>query len=51
VVLSADEVVAFLEAVSGLKGPCRTDHRLCAGLRAAEAAGMRTERRLLAEQR
>ncbi len=41
VVLSADEVVAFLEAVPGLKARAALTTAYAAGLRASEAAGIR----------
>src|SRR6195256_6444749 len=43
VVLSADEVVQFLEAVSSLKSRAALTTAYAAGLRASEAAGLRIE--------
>ncbi len=43
VVLSADEVVQFLEAVLGLKSRAALTTAYAAGLRASEAAGLRIE--------
>src|SRR4029078_12051054 len=43
VVLSADEVVQFLEAVSSLKSRAALTPAYAAGLRAAEVAGLRIE--------
>ena len=43
VVLSADEVVQFLEAVSSLKSRAALTTAYAAGLRASEVAGLRIE--------
>jgi len=44
VVLSADEVVQFLEAVSSLKSRAALTTAYAAGLRASEVAGLRNRR-------
>src|SRR5487761_832151 len=43
IVLSADEVVQFLEAVSSLKSRAALTTAYAAGLRASEVAGLRVE--------